>query len=98
VRTEAKDRLEYVWIPAGEFTMGATPGDDETDEGERPAHRVRTSRGFWLGKKPGTVAETFQAGDPRYGECQLERRETVLQVGGRTVTDGGGVRVLGARG
>jgi formylglycine-generating enzyme required for sulfatase activity len=55
VRTDAKDGLEYVWIPPGEFTMGATPGDGDVKGFEKPAHRVRISRGYWLGKTPVTV-------------------------------------------
>lgn len=35
----------YVWAPAGEFLMGSDAGQDD----EKPAHRVRITRGFWLG-------------------------------------------------
>ena len=55
------DGGKMVWIPAGEFQMGATPGDiayaiGRLDAGRNavescgPVHRVRISRGFWLGK------------------------------------------------
>jgi len=43
----------YVWVPAGEFMMGATDGDPS----ERPVHRVRITRGFWLGKCEVTNAQ-----------------------------------------
>jgi formylglycine-generating enzyme len=51
-----KDGLRYVWIPPGEFWMGATPGDTEAYEYEKPRHRVRITKGFWLGETPVTVA------------------------------------------
>lgn len=34
-----------VWIPGGEFTMGAD--DPESYEFERPAHRVKVDE-FWM--------------------------------------------------
>jgi formylglycine-generating enzyme required for sulfatase activity len=37
--------MEFVWIPAGKFTMGS----NEELEDEAPAHRVELN-GFWLGK------------------------------------------------
>ena len=40
---ESKDGLEYVWIPPGEFLMGATPGDEEAAEDEKPQHPVSIS-------------------------------------------------------
>ena len=54
--TNPKDGLSYVWIPPGEFWMGATPGDTEAGTDEKPRHRVRITKGFWLGKTPVTVA------------------------------------------
>ena len=46
----------YVWIAPGEFWMGATPGDSEALDHEKPRHRVRITKGFWLGETPVTVA------------------------------------------
>jgi len=43
----------YVWVPAGEFMMGATDGDPS----ERPVHRVRITRGFWIRKCEVTNAQ-----------------------------------------
>jgi formylglycine-generating enzyme required for sulfatase activity len=45
--------MEFVWISAGEFLMGSTDGDDD----ERPVHRVRISRPFYLGKYAVTQGE-----------------------------------------
>jgi formylglycine-generating enzyme required for sulfatase activity len=39
-------KLELVWIPAGEFMMGSNDGDID----EKPVHKVKISRGFWMGK------------------------------------------------
>jgi len=47
---EREDR--WVWIPAGEFTMGSNESDDQ-----KPPHLVRITRGFWLGKYPVTNQE-----------------------------------------
>jgi formylglycine-generating enzyme required for sulfatase activity len=43
----------FVNIPAGEFLMGSSNGDRD----ERPAHRVRISRGFEMGKYEVTQAQ-----------------------------------------
>ena len=50
------DGGKMVWVPAGEFTMGANDGDAAM----KPAHRVRISKGFWLGKCEMTVAQWKQ--------------------------------------
>ena len=50
------DRLEYVWIPPGEFQMGAVAGDDEAYKDEKPRHRVEITKGFWMARTPVTVA------------------------------------------
>jgi formylglycine-generating enzyme required for sulfatase activity len=50
------DGLSYVWIPPGEFQMGATDGDTEAYRRENPRHPVRITSGFWLSDTPVTVA------------------------------------------
>jgi formylglycine-generating enzyme required for sulfatase activity len=47
---QAPDGLTYVWIPAGEFTMGCSPGDTECYEDEKPPVRVRIREGYWMGQ------------------------------------------------
>jgi formylglycine-generating enzyme required for sulfatase activity len=44
--------MEFVWIPAGRFTMGGADGASG-DQG----HRVDISRGFWMGKSEVTQAQ-----------------------------------------
>jgi formylglycine-generating enzyme required for sulfatase activity len=53
-RNNAKDGLKYVWIPPGTFTMGCSPGDNECDSDEKPAHKVTITAGFWMGQTPVT--------------------------------------------
>jgi formylglycine-generating enzyme required for sulfatase activity len=50
------DGLSYVWIPPGEFQMGATDGDTEAYRRENPRHPVRITSGFWLSDTTVTVA------------------------------------------
>ena len=56
VKTSPKDGLKYVWIPAGTFMMGCSPGDSQCAAGERPAHQVTITKGFWMGQTDVTVA------------------------------------------
>jgi formylglycine-generating enzyme required for sulfatase activity len=50
----SKDGLTYVWIQPGSFTMGCSAGDGECDGDEKPTHRVRITKGFWIGQTPVT--------------------------------------------
>src|SRR5437868_2194192 len=45
-RKNRTDGLQYVWIDPGEFVMGCS----ENCGAEMPAHRVRISKGFWMGR------------------------------------------------
>ncbi|PWU01173.1 MAG: formylglycine-generating enzyme family protein [Terriglobia bacterium] len=56
VKTNARDALSYVWIAPGEFWMGATPGDSDGDKSELPRHRVKLTKGFWIGQTLVTAA------------------------------------------
>jgi len=55
-RLHSSAGLPYAWIEPGEFWMGATPDDTEAGEDEKPQHRVRITKGFWLAEAPVTVA------------------------------------------
>ena len=56
----------YVWIEPGEFWMGATPGDKDALENET-RHRVRITKGFWMGQTLVTVAafKRFDENQPK---------------------------------
>lgn len=43
-------QLELIGVPAGEFMMGGSPGDERASTTEEFRHRVRLSRPFYLGK------------------------------------------------
>ena len=55
-RVNAKDGLTYVWVPAGSFTMGCSPGDNECRDAEKPPHVEQIANGFWLGQTEVTQA------------------------------------------
>jgi formylglycine-generating enzyme required for sulfatase activity len=41
--------MTLVLIPAGEFLMGSPDSDEEAFDNEKPQHRVRITRPFYLG-------------------------------------------------
>ena len=43
-------KLEMVLIPAGEFLMGSPDSDKDASRNEKPQHRVRITKPFYLGK------------------------------------------------
>jgi formylglycine-generating enzyme required for sulfatase activity len=52
-----EDMPLMVELPGGEFIMGENAGDKFANDTERPAHRIRFSSSFALGKCPVTVGE-----------------------------------------
>jgi len=43
-------KVNMLWIPPGEFRMGARDGEQDADDCEYPNHRVVIENGFWMGK------------------------------------------------
>ena len=43
-------KLELVLIPAGEFLMGSPDSDRQAENNEKPQHRVRITKPFYMGK------------------------------------------------
>ena len=56
IRVNPKDGLRYVYVAAGEFQMGCSPGDAGCLEPEKPQHPVQLRTGFWLGQTEVTQA------------------------------------------
>ncbi|MCC6487867.1 MAG: formylglycine-generating enzyme family protein [Candidatus Hydrogenedentes bacterium] len=54
--TREFDGMEFVWIPAGTFTMGS-PESEVGSESDETQHEVTLSSGFWLGKYEVTQAQ-----------------------------------------
>jgi formylglycine-generating enzyme required for sulfatase activity len=52
--------MKLVPIPAGEFLMGSPDSDPDAYDDEKPQHRVRITRPFFLGACPVTQAEYEQ--------------------------------------
>jgi len=52
--------MTMVWIPAGEFLMGSPDSDKEALASEKPQHRVRITKPFWLGMHHVTVGQFRQ--------------------------------------
>ena len=50
-------RMEFVTIEPGEFMMGCSAGDSQCGNDEKPAHRVRITKGFEMGKYEVTQAQ-----------------------------------------
>ena len=50
VRLRGGVNLELVWIPPGEFLMGSPDAEKDRDGDEGSQHRVRITKGFWMGK------------------------------------------------
>src|SRR5688572_28569512 len=61
-------KFEFVRVAPGEFTMGCSAGDNQCDDAERPAHRVRIITGFEIGKYEVTQAmwESVMGSNPSH--------------------------------
>ena len=49
--------MKLVLIPAGEFLMGSPDSDKDAQADEKPQHRVRITRPFYLGATEVTVGQ-----------------------------------------
>ncbi len=50
-------KLTLVWIPPGEFMMGSPGSEANRGSDEGPRHRVKITRGFWMGRYEVTQAQ-----------------------------------------
>ena len=55
-------RIEMLLIPLSEFVMGKSKGDDAARDDELPAHEVKLSGCFYLGRYPVTQEQYVQSG------------------------------------
>ena len=53
----AVEAMPFVRISPGEFMMGCSTADNECNDGEKPAHRIRITKTFEIGKYEVTQAE-----------------------------------------
>jgi sulfatase modifying factor 1 len=66
--------MAFVWLPAGEFTMGS-PASERQREAQEVAHRVRIERSFYLAVHEVTQREwqTVMGGNPaHFTACGLD--------------------------
>lgn len=88
--------LDFVWVPAGEFWMGQLETEkqklidgfganlyNQSLKDELPRHKVKISRGFWIGRCEVTV------GQYRRFVRETEYRTVAEKSGGAHVFDGG---------
>ena len=50
--------MKMVLVPAGEFMMGSPDSDQDADSAEKPQHRVRITKPFYLFMYPVTRGST----------------------------------------
>ena len=55
--------IEMLLVPPGTFMMGASPGDTQASDGEKPAHEVTITNAFYLGRTEVTQAQWFKVMD-----------------------------------
>ena len=63
-----KAQPTMVLIPTSEFMMGALPNDKEAYDDEKPLHKVRITKDFYVGKYPvtQTLWESVMGNNPSY--------------------------------
>ena len=55
--------IEMLLVPPGTFMMGASPGDSQASDNEKPAHEVTITKAFYLGRTEVTQAQWFKVMD-----------------------------------
>ncbi|MDZ4725562.1 MAG: formylglycine-generating enzyme family protein [Leptospira sp.] len=49
--------IEFQFIPPGEFIMGCSIDDNDCSDSEKPTHKIKISKGFYMGKYEVTQAQ-----------------------------------------
>jgi formylglycine-generating enzyme required for sulfatase activity/tRNA A-37 threonylcarbamoyl transferase component Bud32 len=93
--------MEFVWIPAGSFTMGSPDHEEGRQPDEGPIHDVTISRAFYLASKETTVRQFRIFVDTSHSrtdadqlnggalEWDFEKRDWILKQGCRWNNPGG---------
>ncbi|MEZ5354505.1 MAG: SUMF1/EgtB/PvdO family nonheme iron enzyme [Bryobacteraceae bacterium] len=70
-----KTETKYVFVAPGEFTMGCAGKDRKCHDDEKPAHRVKITRGFWMARQETTV-KTYRKFSQETGTPLPENTDT----------------------
>jgi formylglycine-generating enzyme required for sulfatase activity len=73
--------MEFVKIVPGDFVMGCAADDPKCDDEEEPAHRVRITKSFELGKYEVTQAQWQAVMGSKPSNYLDPTRPEVLEVG-----------------
>lgn len=75
IRLPGNVPVEFVWIPAGSFTMGRSLRDPDSQANENPRHLVSFANGFWIGKFEVTQAQwlAVRSSNPSHFTGNLSR-------------------------
>ncbi len=65
--------MEFVSIPAGEFLMGCSSNDSSCSDDEKPSHKVKLTKGFYMGKYEVTKGEFQKFVDATKYQTEAEK-------------------------
>jgi len=68
-------KMEMVLVPAGEFMMGSA-NDPDAEPPEKPAHKVKISQPFYIGKYDVTVAQFKAFAEAMKFQTEAEKRNS----------------------
>ena len=72
--------IEMLLVPPGKFIMGASPGDTEATNEEKPAHEVTLTNPFYLGRTEITQAQWYEVTGEEAGHFKLSSKHPVESV------------------
>ena len=72
--------IEMLLVPPGKFIMGASPGDTEATDAEKPAHEVTLTKPFYLGRTEITQAQWYKVTGEEAGHFKLSSEHPVESV------------------
>ena len=72
--------IEMLLVPPGKFIMGASPGDTEATDAEKPAHEVTLTKPFYLGRTEITQAQWYEVTGEEAGHFKLSSEHPVESV------------------